>query len=56
MSEINTFLVESQKEILILKQLKPKTNENVRGETEDEPENETRSFYTPTKLVRTNST
>ena len=53
-SEIKTLLVESQKKILKL--LKPKTNESVVDEPEDEPENETRSFYTPTKLVRLNST
>ena len=46
--------MESQKEILKL--LKAKTNENVREEHEDEPENETKKFYTPTKLVRIKST
>ena len=28
----------------------------MRENTEEETENETRSFYTPTKIVRTNST
>ena len=40
----------------MLKLLKPGTTENVRGDTEEDVENETRSFYTPTKTVRTNST
>ena len=53
-SEIKTFLLESQKEMMKL--LKPKTGENVREEDESDPENETRSFYTPTKSVRINST
>ena len=51
-SEIKILLVESQKEMLRL--LKPKTGENVRGNADEEPENETRSFYTPTKSVRIN--
>ena len=54
MSEIKTLLVESQKEIMKLLELI--TNENVRDEPEDEPENETKRFYTPTKLVRIIST
>ena len=49
-SEIKNLLIESQKEMLKL--LKPNARENV----EEEIENETRSFYTPTKLVRINST
>ena len=49
-SEIKNLLIESQKEMLKL--LKPNARENV----EEEKENETRSFYTPTKLVRINST
>ena len=49
-TEIKSLLVESQKELLRL--LKPKTNENIRKELE----NETRNFYTPTKLVSINST
>ena len=49
-SDINGLLEESQKEILKL--LRPKTNENTREEAEDELENETRSFYIPTKSVR----
>ena len=32
----------------MLKLLKPKTGENVRENAEEEPENETRSFYAPT--------
>ena len=52
-SEIKTLLIESQKEMLTL--LKPKTGENVR-EDENDLENEIRSFYTPTKSVRPNST
>ena len=53
-SEIKNRSVESQREKLKL--LKPKTGENVRWNVEEEPENESRSFYTPTKLVRINST
>ena len=53
-SQVETLLIEPQKEILKL--LKPKANENIREEPEDELENQTRSFYTPTKLVRINST
>ena len=53
-SEIKNLLIESQKEMLKL--LKPKTGENVRENVEEEPENETRGFYTPTKFVRINST
>ena len=53
-SEFKNLLVESQREMLKL--LKPKTGENVRGNVEEEPENETRSFHTPTKFVRINST
>ena len=53
-SEIKNLLVESQKEMLRL--LKPETRENVRENVEEERENETRSFYTPTKSVRINST
>ena len=45
-SEIKSFLVESQNEMLSL--LKPKTGENVREESEDDPKKETRCFYTPT--------
>ena len=45
-SEIKNLLKESQREMLKL--LKPETRENV----EEETENETRSFYTPTKSVR----
>ena len=53
-SEIKNLLVESQKEMSRL--LKPETRENVREGAEEETENETRSFYTPTKSVRINST
>ena len=53
-SEIKNLLVESQKEMLKL--LKPETRETIKGNTEEETENETRSFYTPTKSVRINST
>ena len=53
-SEIKNLLIESQKEMLKL--LKPNTRENVREKVGEEIENETRSFYTPTKLVRINST
>ena len=40
----------------MLKLLKPDTRENVRETVEEEMESETRSFYTPTKLVRISST
>ena len=53
-SEIKNLLIESQEEVLKL--LKPNTRENVREIVEEEMEDETRSFYTPTKLVRINST
>ena len=53
-SEIKNLLVESQKEMLDL--LKPKTRENARDNFDEEAENETRNFYTPTKSVRINST
>ena len=36
--------------------LKPKTGESAREDDENHLENETRSFYTPTKSVRINST
>ena len=49
-SEIKTLPAESQKEMLSL--LKSRANANSR----EEPENETRSFFTPTKPVRLNST
>ena len=52
-SEIKNLLIESQKEMLKL--LKAETRENVRGNFDEETENETRSFYTPTKSVRINS-
>ena len=53
-SEIKNLLIESQKEMLKL--LKPETRENARDNIDEETENETRSFYTPTKSVRINST
>ena len=53
-SEIKNLLMESQKEMLEL--LKPKTRENARDNFDEETENETRNFYTPTKSVRINST
>ena len=49
-SEIKTLLLESQRDLLKL--LKPETRENIRDSSVEETENETRSFYTPTKLVR----
>ena len=52
-SEIKNLLVESQKE---LKLLKPETRGNIRQNTEEEVEEETRSFNTPTKSVRISST
>ena len=53
-SEIKNLLVESQKETLKL--LKPKTGEKVWGNADEEPENTTKNFYTPTKSVRIIST
>ena len=53
-SEIKILLIKSQKEMI--KRLKPETGENMRENVEDETENETRSFYTPTKSLRNNST
>ena len=53
-SEIKNLLVEFQRKMLQL--LKHKTGENLRGNVEDEPENESRSFDTPTKFVSINST
>ena len=52
-SEIKNLLIESQKEMLKL--LKPETKVVTRENTE-EVEEETRSFYTPTKSVRISST
>ena len=40
----------------MLKLLKPERKENARDNSVEETENETRSFYTPTKSVRINST
>ena len=53
-SEIKNLLVESQKEML--RPLKPIIGKNVKESIDEEPENETRSFYTPTKSVRINLT
>ena len=53
-SEIKNLLLESQREMLKL--LRSETGGNVRNSTVDETENETRSFHTPTKIVRINST
>ena len=52
-SEIKNLLIESQKEMLKL--LKPETRGIIRENTEEEVEEETRSFYTPTKSVRISS-
>ena len=51
--EINNLLIESQKEMERL--LWSKTGEDVKEEDESDLEKETRSFYTPTKSVRINS-
>ena len=53
-SEIKNLLVESKREMLRL--LKPETMENVKENVEEETEHESKSFYTPTKSVRINST
>ena len=53
-SEIKSHLVESQKDMLKL--LKPKIEETVRENIEEETEGEVRSFSTPTKFVRINAT
>ena len=53
-SEIKNLLAESQREMLKL--LKSKINGSVREDPEDDLENGTRNFYTPTKLVKINST
>ena len=52
-SEIKNLLIESQKEMLKL--LKPETRGTIRENSEEEVEEETRSFYTPTKSVRISS-
>ena len=51
---MKALLVESQKEMLKL--LKPETKAIARETIDEEIGNETRSFYTPTKRVRINST
>ena len=53
-SEVKNLLIESQKEMLKL--LKPETRGIIRENTEEEVEEGTRSFYTPTKSVRISST
>ena len=53
-SEVKALLMQSQKEMVKL--LNSKTGESVREEDENDLENQTRSFYTPTKSVRINST
>ena len=53
-SEIKNLLLESQKEMLKL--LRSETGENVRNNSVEETESETRNFYTPTKIVRIKST
>ena len=53
-SEFKNLLIESQKEMLKL--LKPETRGIIRENTEEEVEEETRIFYTPTKSVRISST
>ena len=53
-SEIKNLLIEPQKEMLELP--KPKTREKIRDNFDEETENETRNFYTPTNSVRINST
>ena len=52
-SEIKNLLIESQKEMLKL--LKPETRGTIRENSEEEVEEETRNFYTPTKSVRISS-
>ena len=51
--EVKNLHIESQKELLKL--LKGETRGNIRDNVEEEMENETRSFYTPTRTVRINS-
>ena len=53
-SEVKNLLAESQREMLKL--LKPETRGNTRVNAEEEVEEETRNFYTPTKSVRISST
>ena len=53
-SEIKNLLAETQRELLQL--LKPKTGECIDEEEKTLAESETRSFYTPTKSIRINST
>ena len=53
-SEIKNLSIESQKEMVKL--LKPETRESTRENVEGGMENETRSFYTPSRSVRISST
>ena len=53
-SELKSLPADSQKEMLKLP--KAKTNTNIREQPDEDTENKTRSFYTPTKSVRINST
>ena len=53
-SEIKGLLAESHKDLLKL--LKHKSNESIRSQDENHPENESREFHTPTRSVRINST
>ena len=53
-SEIKALLAESQREMLKL--LKPETRGSSKENTEEEVEEESRNFYTPTKSVRISST
>ena len=53
-SEIKILLIEFQKEMLKL--LRPEIKEKTRDNINEEIENETRSFHTPTRSVRMNST
>ena len=53
-SDTKNLLIESEKEMMKL--LEPETRDNVRENVEEGMENETRSFYTPTRSVRISST
>ena len=50
-SEIKGLLIESQKELLKL--LKPRTGKSVREESESAIEEDSKTFYTPTRSVKT---
>ena len=53
-SKIKGLLAESHKELLKL--LKHKSNESIKSQDENHPENQSREFHTPTRSVRMNST